>query len=182
MARPREFNPETAISGAMSIFWRLGFKGTNLPDLLDAMGITRGSFYKAFGDKEAVYLEALDLYDRTEIETAVTLLGSHQEAADADCIARLFAPREDDSIGCFGCNAMVEMAPVNKKVAEKTSVIATRFRDAVKDRLIRSGASHDIAQDRADMILTLYFGSKTLAKTGVRSGNWPARISQILTK
>ena len=64
MGRPREFDPDTAIAGAMQIFWRQGYKATNLPDLLAAMGLTRGSFYKAYGDKQAVFLEALDHYDR----------------------------------------------------------------------------------------------------------------------
>ena len=74
MARPREFDPEKALKGATDIFWRQGYKATNLPDLLAAMGLTRGSFYKAFRDKESVYLQALDHYDRSVVTPTVNRL------------------------------------------------------------------------------------------------------------
>ena len=48
MARPRAFDEDVALDGAMHIFWRQGYGATNLPDLLNAMGLTRGSFYKAY--------------------------------------------------------------------------------------------------------------------------------------
>ncbi|WP_246642224.1 TetR family transcriptional regulator [Rhizobium laguerreae] len=35
----------------MDVFWRRGFHDASLPDLLDGMEISRGSFYKAFVDK-----------------------------------------------------------------------------------------------------------------------------------
>ncbi len=73
MARPREFDIEEAVEGAMQIFWRQGYGATNLPDLLTAMGLTRGSFYKAFKDKRAVYLAALQRYDEQVIGGAVSL-------------------------------------------------------------------------------------------------------------
>ena len=76
MARPREFNADDALNGAMEIFWRQGYKATNLPDLLSAMGLTRGSFYKAFHDKRAVYLDVLDLYDESVVQGAVDMLST----------------------------------------------------------------------------------------------------------
>ena len=75
MARPREFEYEDALRGAMDVFWTQGYRATNLPDLLKAMGLTRGSFYQAFGDKEAAYLNALDYYD-SDIIKEVDALGS----------------------------------------------------------------------------------------------------------
>ena len=114
MARPREFELDEAVEGAMQIFWRQGYGATNLPDLLLAMGLTRGSFYKAFGDKRSVYLEALKRYDENNISAAVKMLS---DAGSGDGVARiekLFegafdgAALESERRGCLVCNAMVE--------------------------------------------------------------------------
>ena len=97
MARPREFEMDEALEGAMQIFWRQGYGATNLPDLLKAMGLTRGSFYKAFGDKRSVYLEALKRYDENNISAAVQLLGD----ADQVLSEKVLLPVRRPATGAF---------------------------------------------------------------------------------
>jgi TetR/AcrR family transcriptional repressor of nem operon len=46
----------------MEVFWKQGYENTSMNDLLDAMGIQRGSFYNTFGSKKETYLRALDRY------------------------------------------------------------------------------------------------------------------------
>jgi AcrR family transcriptional regulator len=60
--RPREFDREKALSEAMVLFWRKGYNATSLRDLEEALGIRTPSLYAAFGSKEALYVEAVDLY------------------------------------------------------------------------------------------------------------------------
>ena len=62
MARPREFDEAEALDRAMEVFWKKGYQKTSLDDLLDAMGIQRGSFYNTFGSKKETYLRAIDRY------------------------------------------------------------------------------------------------------------------------
>jgi AcrR family transcriptional regulator len=63
MGRPREFNTERALDLATELFWRKGYEGTSLSDLTTTLGITRPSLYAAFGNKEALFLMALDRYE-----------------------------------------------------------------------------------------------------------------------
>jgi AcrR family transcriptional regulator len=49
----------------MVIFWRKGFAAASMNDLCDAMGVRSPSLYAAFGSKEALYVEALQLYVAT---------------------------------------------------------------------------------------------------------------------
>jgi AcrR family transcriptional regulator len=63
MGRPREFDTERALDRATELFWRKGYEGTSLSDLTGAMGITRPSLYAAFGNKQALFLMALDRYE-----------------------------------------------------------------------------------------------------------------------
>jgi TetR/AcrR family transcriptional regulator, copper-responsive repressor len=60
--RPRAFEPETALSQAMDVFWQGGFAATSLDDLSAATGLNRPSLYGAFGDKRALYLQAYRQY------------------------------------------------------------------------------------------------------------------------
>src|SRR5688572_25410961 len=65
--RPRSFDREEALRRAMEIFWALGYEGATLTDLQEAMGgITAPSFYAAFGSKESLFREAVELYKKTQ--------------------------------------------------------------------------------------------------------------------
>jgi AcrR family transcriptional regulator len=65
--RPREFDIDEALAAALRVFWRKGYEGASLTDLTEAMGITRPSLYAAFGNKEALFRKALDLYEREKL-------------------------------------------------------------------------------------------------------------------
>src|SRR5262245_6911630 len=60
--RPREFDAALALDKALLVFWEKGYRGTSLDDLTDAMQINRPSLYAAFGDKEQLFLSAVDRY------------------------------------------------------------------------------------------------------------------------
>ncbi|MHA6688272.1 TetR/AcrR family transcriptional regulator [Mesorhizobium sp. A556] len=62
LREPRKFSADTALDAAMKVFWTKGFTGASLNDLTEAMGITRPSLYAAFGNKEALFFKALELY------------------------------------------------------------------------------------------------------------------------
>jgi AcrR family transcriptional regulator len=65
--RPRAFRVDGALASALRVFWSKGYERASLTDLTDAMGITRPSLYAAFGNKEALFRKALDLYQREKI-------------------------------------------------------------------------------------------------------------------
>ena len=62
MARLIEFDRPQVVNRALALFWRQGYQATTLADLLQAMGISRSSFYAAFGDKRSFFIECLDLW------------------------------------------------------------------------------------------------------------------------
>ena len=64
--RPRSFDRAAALRRAMEVFWAKGYEGATLSELTTAMGINSPSLYAAFGSKEALFLEATDLYTRSE--------------------------------------------------------------------------------------------------------------------
>jgi len=68
--RPRAYDPEIALTRAMDIFWDRGYAATSLDDLSRAMDMNRPSIYAAFGDKQALYRQALDHY-RAGVRAAI---------------------------------------------------------------------------------------------------------------
>ena len=62
MRRPRSFDIDRARDRALLVFWRKGYEGASLSDLTKAVGVNRPSLYGAFGDKEALFRNALDRY------------------------------------------------------------------------------------------------------------------------
>ena len=62
MARAREFDDDAVLDRASELFWRLGYDVVSVQDLETATGLGRGSLYNAFGDKEGLFIAALDHY------------------------------------------------------------------------------------------------------------------------
>ena len=65
MARPLEFDYVKAIDKATRVFWKKGYSGTSLRELLKAIGIGEGSFYNTLKSKKHLYLECLKHYNAT---------------------------------------------------------------------------------------------------------------------
>lgn len=106
MARTRAFDETAALNGAMMAFREHGFSGASVKDLERATGVSVGSLYNAFGDKQGLYRAAFAHYFAVVIEprlmAAETL--EHIETAFLD----LFAPPMTDGFGCMVVNGVIE--------------------------------------------------------------------------
>jgi AcrR family transcriptional regulator len=60
--RPRAFDAKVTLEKVREVFWDRGFAGTSLDTLSAATQLNRPSLYGAFGDKENLYLDALEGY------------------------------------------------------------------------------------------------------------------------
>lgn len=120
MAGKKSFQPELALDKALDLFWERGYEGSSVEDLVQCMGLGRGSIYDTFGDKHALYLAALKRY-RTKYyrEIAEYQMGSFYETLE-----HFFQSNIDDLLsdparrGCFLVNATSEMVPHDPEVNE----------------------------------------------------------------
>ena len=80
---PREFDRDEGLRRAMRIFWKLGYEATSMADLRAGLGVTQASLYAAYGNKEALFREAVELYQRTDGDTTVRALSQPGSAKDA---------------------------------------------------------------------------------------------------
>lgn len=83
--RPRSFDRDAALRQAMRVFWKKGYDGASLSELTASMGINSPSLYAAFGSKEALFREAVNLYGATE---GIEIWGAFERPGSArDAIA-----------------------------------------------------------------------------------------------
>jgi len=83
MARPRIFNEEDVIDKAVEVFWAKGYEATSMQDLVDAMGIQRGSLYATFGSKQQLFIKSLNRYSVTVVKKLLEILESQPSAIDS---------------------------------------------------------------------------------------------------
>lgn len=65
----KQFEPEVALQRAMEVFWARGYEAASLAELLQHMGISRKSMYDTFGNKQSLFLKALDQYAQTRLRS-----------------------------------------------------------------------------------------------------------------
>ena len=139
--RPREFDPERALSAALEVFWQLGYEAASLSELTEAMGITRPSLYACFGNKEALFCKAFDLYEANKLSYVNEALSAPTARGVAERLLRgatLFHFNGGDPKGCLGLIASVtcgaEAEWIRKNVAARRasnqSALFKRFTQA----------------------------------------------------
>lgn len=121
MARTKTFEPDHAVDAALALFRLRGYEATSVDDLVQQLGIGRGSLYDTFGSKHALYLQALDRYLQQIAPAADAPLPERAQ----DAIAALLYQQVDDAVraaplgGCFLINSAVELAGRDKAVAAR---------------------------------------------------------------
>jgi TetR/AcrR family transcriptional repressor of nem operon len=175
VGRPREFELDDAVRKAMGVFWDRGYHDASLPDLLEGMELSRGSFYKAFVDKRGVYLRALDLY----IEDAIRKLGEilHANSSPKAAIREAFSRQVEESSGkeglrgCFVVLSAVEMLPADEEVSARISRLFRRLQDLYAAAIIRAQALGEIDPGLDERTLARFLvcqiqGMRVLGKAG----------------
>ncbi|MEM6644107.1 MAG: TetR/AcrR family transcriptional regulator [Bacteroidota bacterium] len=61
------FDREKVIEDVMQLFWKKGYNGTSMQDLVDVTGLNRSSFYNSFGDKFSLYEESIKHYQAKQL-------------------------------------------------------------------------------------------------------------------
>jgi TetR/AcrR family transcriptional repressor of nem operon len=173
----------------MEVFWNLGYHDASLPDLLEGMDLSRGSFYKAFIDKRGVFLKALDAYTDEAVRKVSETLYSHPSPKGGirEALSRQveLSSGRDGMRGCFAVLAAVEMLPEDEEVAVRISRLFRRLQDLYAAAVIRAQALGEIDQALDERVLARFLvcqiqGMRVLGKAGADRDDMRAMVDMAL--
>ena len=146
--RPREFCVDHALAQALRVFWEKGYEGTSLNDLTEAMGITRPSLYAAFGNKDALFRKALDLYESEKLAYIRQALEKPTAREVAETMLRgsvdNVTGNSNEPHGCLGVITSVACGPESQSVREEVVKRGEMGKKALTDRFFRAKEEGDL--------------------------------------
>ena len=186
--RPRSFDRDAALGRAMEVFWTKGFEGTSINDLTEAMGINPPSLYAAFGDKERLFIEAIERYQAARGASCPYC----EEPTARKAMLKLLTYMADD-LCCTehprGCMMMIAAATSTSASTELQAMLARRRAEArarMKDRIERGIRDGDVpagtdAGALADFYSTIVTGMSMQARDGASRKSLLATVERAMS-
>ncbi|WP_246735117.1 TetR/AcrR family transcriptional regulator [Bradyrhizobium sp. S69] len=173
--RPREFDMEEALDGAIRVFRERGYHASSIGDLTDAMGLASGSIYKAFKDKRDIFLAAFDRYTLLRTAQMQQVAGAAKSARER--LRDLFAFYLESSRGvegrrgCLVVGSAVELAIFDREVAARVgaslanneALLAGLVREGHLDSSVPRGVD---PEETARVMVYLTQGMRVVGKAG----------------
>ena len=189
MARPRSFDETTVVDAAMIAFWKLGYSETPIGALEEATGLKRVSIYNAFGDKEGLFLAALDHYHEAAKDIYEGMIAKGGLKEIQDLFKAMSAPADAEApahSGCLMVNTVLDVRrasePVKAKIIDYKAMLLSSFTSALENA--RSSGEMTCTDEelgqRAEYLVALLWGAlamirveneTTAAATVARQGN-----------
>ncbi len=121
MPRVKLFNEEVVLEKAIELFWEKGFSDTSMQDLVDYLGISRGSLYDTFGGKKELFDTAFNRYKEVNNKMMIQFLEDQPSIKKG--LLKLFELPINASVcdkgnvrGCFAVNTTTELLPKDEKI------------------------------------------------------------------
>jgi AcrR family transcriptional regulator len=163
--RPRSFDAAATLAQATLTFWRQGYAATSMDDLGAATGLNRPSLYGAFGDKHALYLQALRLYtEQSNAAMAAALQGRPLREGLLrvyDLALQLYYPADEAARGCLLIGTAATEAPRDEAIRRQlgdslrgfTAAFETRLKQAVDAGELPAGTDVAMRAELASAVL-----------------------------
>jgi len=186
--RPRAYDAEAALKRATETFWRTGYSGTSLDSIAAATGMNPPSLYAAFGNKHALYLEALAHYWEISLAATRESLAGDRPLAEALMLAyeaalSIYFAGKGNARGCFVIGTAVteanEDAAIRNSVAAGLHLIDADFEARFRTARERGELKHD-----ADPAALAVLASATMHSIAIRAraGARRAELREVARK
>ncbi len=173
--RTRQYIIETAAP----IFNKKGYAGTSLSDITEATGLTKGSIYGNFKNKDEVAIQAYD-YNIGLIEQAFMdeMVGISSSIERLMGYPRAYRSLYQDLLAIGGCpliNTLVEADDTHEELLRRAVNSIEKWKQAivgiVKKGIVRGEIRQGVEPSRiAELMITVFEGGGILAKaTGQQS-------------
>lgn len=173
MPRQREFDTDTVVARAINLFWKNGYDGTSVQQLVDATGVSRAGLYAVFGNKEGLFNAAIDRYMSRGVGQMI--LDAPLDEPVASLLRRVFGQIVEQGAiharphGCMITNTAVEMAEGHAPAAAKVAANMLEIEADLYSRIRRGQACGEIscnmdARAAARFVLNNMHGLRVMSK------------------
>jgi TetR/AcrR family transcriptional repressor of nem operon len=189
MPRPRSFDEDAVLDQAVQLFWERGYEGTSLADLEAHLGLGRQSLYNAFGDKQTLFLKALERYQRAVVEKRFGHLTA--PGAGLDAIRAFFkanvelltapGPRR----ACLIANTILERGSQDADVLLRCNHARAELERGFRRTLAQAKARGELPEGldveaTATLLVIQSYGLNVLAKTGATAEELHSAVEVLL--
>jgi AcrR family transcriptional regulator len=184
---PREiaYDPHYVRQCLLRQFWVEGFDGTSLSALEAASGLDRRQLYNGFGDKRAMFLQALD--DFQEMAGRRFLSPLEADSAGLSSIQELLrtfatlAESDEGAIGCFVCSTSQDEIATDPDVKQRVDAYFDRIEAAYRNALTRAAKRGELARKPAEIrqLVSFLFGVHVSMSVLARAGQPTKRIRAL---
>ncbi|SKA39406.1 transcriptional regulator, TetR family [Enhydrobacter aerosaccus] len=181
---------DEALDKAIRVFREQGYNATSITDLGTAMGLAAGSLYKAFKDKRAIYLAALERYQMLRAEQIRRLAETPRSGRARLCDLLSFyvdsARGIEGKRGCLAIGGAVELSILDPEVAALVRRNLARIESQLADLIRQGQADGSISRsvdsaETARVMLCLLQGLRVVGRAG-RPPDDPAATVAIAMK
>ncbi len=169
MPRSKSFDVDDALERAVDLFWVNGYAATSMADLVNHLGINRGSLYSTFGSKQKLYELALERYLSSGQDRFAEML-TDSAIPLREAIKRLLhsSAAKTDHRGCLLVNTTMERNATDERSLDLTSKGFDELRAILiaAFELRRNELTDGLTPDRAaDLLLVATQGLRVVGAT-----------------
>ncbi len=162
------------------MFWADGFEGVDVDRIARAVGVTKPSLYRLFGDKSSLFLRALERYGETIGAASLAAFNAQPDIADAVRALLETSVRagtaEGGPKGCLmACVAVVQAehspeirAEITRGLAGLAELLQTRFEQEASNGAIPAVPP---GRSRSRLVVDLMQGLLLRARAGASREN-----------
>ena len=158
--RPRLFKDEVLIDRAMEVFWMKGFHAASAQDLMQAMDIGQGSFYRSFPrGKRELYQKSLSRFLQKSIDTFYEGLDKSQDPVQyvKDYFYAIVDRSERARMnGCFLGNAIVELCNLDEETKSLSVSLLSKLKDGFEKAIVNGQKIGLIDKQRSSGMIATY--------------------------
>lgn len=171
--RPRAYDTQAALQRATDAFWKAGYSGTSLDSISAATGMNPPSLYAAFGNKHALYLEALARYWEITLAETRDALASDAPLGEALMLAyeaalSLYLPAKGSKRGCFVVGTAVTESVEDPEIRKSVAAGLRAMDAAFEARLNKARERGELKKD-ADPTALAVLASATMHTIAIRA-------------
>ena len=176
-----QFDRNDILDKSIQLFWQHGFSGSSMQQVVQATGLKPGSIYHSFGNKEALFREALDRYAQKSFAHIRKVLDSAASIGEGLCTHLEGVVQQSTNehyCSCFLVKTRLELAAegneLHKFASEKLDEIEALF-----ESYLRKEFGESTSRQRSVSLMLHIFGLRVYGyqqgsadrmRQGVREG------------